>query len=506
LDKNKLKILMDLRPCLDGFAGIPQETRLIFRGLNRLEEIELTGFINHGSRLLWPGLPQRHFFGFIQKQHKKVYRLSRLALSVKTDPLELWLSKAVHYINKKIEKQKLIASGLTGFKIPVYDFDARHFGDFIWQTLFSKTLAARDFEDIRNARFASMRPPQSILDQVSASMMRWQLSSVPTLDTRRYDIFLSQEPWPSNLPKSTQLVVRYHDAICVFLPHTVQNARNHQSFHMANLKANHKRGIFACTSAATRKDLLKILPYLERRSVVIPDIVSHEYYQQSGSREYVANIIRNTVSEETEPKFLTNREKDFFYQRNVISKPISFVLMVSTLEPRKNHMKLMRAWDYLKNNSLPDLKLVLVGSLGWDTSKIVDTMAPWQQRGDLFHLQRVPSGQLRILYNAADAVICPSVAEGFDVSGMEAMLCGGAVAASDIPVHREIYGNSCEYFNPYSMRDMAKAIENVIHHDRRNRREELITTGLKHAPQYRESNIIPLWQHLFERIREREFE
>ncbi|MCA1300820.1 hypothetical protein LC062_21040 [Stappia indica] len=41
------------------------------------------------------------------------------------------------------------------------------------------------------------------------------------------------------------------------------------------------------------------------------------------------------------------------------------------------------------------------------------------------------------MHKSARAVVCPSIAEGFDLSGIEAMLSGGVVAASDIPVHRE---------------------------------------------------------------------
>jgi glycosyltransferase involved in cell wall biosynthesis len=184
-----------------------------------------------------------------------------------------------------------------------------------------------------------------------------------------------------------------------------------------------------------------------------------------------------------------------------MSKPIKFIMMVSTLEPRKNHTKFLAAWDYLKNHGMPDLKLILVGERGWEENRILDAMAPWQQRGELFHIHRVPSGQLRILYNAAEAVVCPSVAEGFDLSGIEAMLCGGAVVASDITVHREVYGDACEYFKPYSTIDQAKAIENVIHPDRSSRREELVEAGLRHGPRYKRENVMPIWHEFFERIR-----
>ena len=75
---------------------------------------------------------------------------------------------------------------------------------------------------------------------------------------------------------------------------------------------------------------------------------------------------------------------------------------------------------------------------------------PWMERGDVFLVADVPSADLRLLYKHARATVCPSFGEGFDFSGVEAMKSGGAVVASDIAVHREIYADAAEYCNPYS--------------------------------------------------------
>jgi glycosyltransferase involved in cell wall biosynthesis len=274
---------------------------------------------------------------------------------------------------------------------------------------------------------------------------------------------------------------------------------------MAALYRNHFRGIFACTSEAVRGDLLKMYPELEYRSVVVNDIVSHEYYLDECSSDYRSNIIRSNICSTTEPKFLNPREKQNFYERNLQNKSFPYIMMVSSLEPRKNHLKMIGAWDYLKNNGMPDLKLIVVGELGWDYENILEAMAPWQLRGELYHLHRVPSPQLRLLYNGAAAVVCPSLNEGFDLSGIEAMLCGGAVVASDIPVHREIYGDACGYFNPYSTLEMARAIREVIAPEAAGRRQELVDIGLAHAPKYRRESLAPQWREIFERLRGGDF-
>lgn len=505
-EKKKLKVLMELRPALEGFAGIPQETRLLFSSFNRLEKVEATGLIIHPIRRLWPGLHQKRI-SCLMRPHRRAHRLSRLALSVKTDPIKDWWVRLHHIVAKHLNVSWYSLLANLGMGIRIYDFDATDFGDFIWQSAFAKTLPAREYEMIRNGRYASIQPSWELLNKVSMNRMRMVGPGLDSLKlkTGQYDIFLAQTPFPCSVAHRTQLVVRYHDAIPIFLPHTISNSRIHQHVHMANLIANYRQGLFACNSEATRSDLLKIYPQLESRSVVIPDIVSHEYYEETGATAYLANIIRNHICPDTEPKFLTSREKENFYHRHLGQAPPRYLLMVSTLEPRKNHSKLIAAWDYLKNHGMSDLKLIIVGERGWEYTRILEAMAPWQQRGELFHLHRIPSGHLRVLYRGADAVICPSVAEGFDLSGIEAMLCGGAVVASDIPVHREIYRDACRYFNPYSSLDQAKAIENVIHPEKRGQRQELIEAGLKHAVRYKRENIEPYWHEFFEKIRAGEF-
>jgi hypothetical protein len=132
--------------------------------------------------------------------------------------------------------------------------------------------------------------------------------------------------------------------------------------------------------------------------------------------------------------------------------------------------------------------------LGWHQESIVRKYLPWIERGEAFMLEDIPSSELRLLYKHARATICPSFAEGFDLSGVEAMMSGGAVVASDIPVHREIYADAAEYFNPYSIEDLVRAIKGVIDPARSMRREELVIGGARVARRYACDAILPKWQ------------
>jgi glycosyltransferase involved in cell wall biosynthesis len=172
-------------------------------------------------------------------------------------------------------------------------------------------------------------------------------------------------------------------------------------------------------------------------------------------------------------------------------------MMVSTIEPRKNHSRLIAAWNLIRTSVDPDLKLIIVGRPGWSNSEVISSMKAFQERGMLFNVSRASSAELRRLYGGSEAVVCPSIAEGFDLSGIEAMLAGGAVAASDIPVHREIYKDACEYFSPYSTRQTADAILKIIDGKNAENRARLVATGAKVGQEYKRSKIGPMWEQFF---------
>jgi hypothetical protein len=160
-------------------------------------------------------------------------------------------------------------------------------------------------------------------------------------------------------------------------------------------------------------------------------------------------------------------------------------------------MLLLQAWERLKYTALPGLKLVVVGSPGWDYKPVIAAFKPWAERGELFHLSAVPSFELRLLYKHAAATICPSLAEGFDYTGIEAMRSGGVVSSSDIPVHREIYGDASLYFNPYSTEDAAAVIRHLIAEESAGLRYALREKSCSVADRYTARAILPKWDAFF---------
>jgi glycosyltransferase involved in cell wall biosynthesis len=495
----RTRVLLEMRPALEGYAGIPQETRLLFRGLRMLPRVEVEGLIQTYGRYLAKGLPEPHrLFGRELPPAKQINRLSRVVISLSQGANATWIEKIAFGVQKFFASKLLtVLLLLLGARIRLTRFATRNFEDFIWRTLFSKTLPASDFQLIVGANFRICQTPWNVMHEAALNTRSFLGSArYSRLKTGATDVFISQTPFPAHVDRHTRLVVRYHDALPVFMPHTIPNKAFHQATHFNALLDNVRSGAyFACVSQATRADLLKMFPQVEARSIVIHNMVSQHYFEEDSSSERVNQVVRGRITQSIQPKFLSLREQENFYRRNLDGQELRYLLVVSTIEPRKNHQRLLAGWEVLRAELDPRMKLVVVGGLGWDNQSTLKAFRPWQDRGELFVLSEVPAPELRVLYRHAAATVCPSLGEGFDFSGVEAMRSGGLAIASDIPVHREVYGGAAEYFDPYSTMALVGALKKVLYaRDPEQARQVLRVLGAEVSSRYMPEKILPKWE------------
>lgn len=488
-----LKILLEMRPALDGHAGIPQETRLLFRGLSTLEGLSVEGLLQSSTRRLAKGLPPEGSGALARMApDERINRLSKVVISVQS-PGNI-VGAVLEKVRVPFTTAGMLLGTLLGRRQALGRFEPGHFRDFVWRDLFARTLPFDDFDVVTRAGYRVARVPYQAMHAGGLLTRRFGHAVYPRLDTHDFDVMISETPYPAVPSARTRLVVRYHDAIPLLMPHTITDKRFHQAAHYNALRRNVRFGAwFACVSDATRRDLLSVFPEVEPRAVTIPNMVSHHYFPEDSSPARIPEIIRTRQNTHTKIGAGTLMVRP--------GKPLEYLLMVSTVEPRKNHVTLLSAWEQLRVERYPNLKLVIVGSLGWDHKPIVRRLRPWVERGDVQMLEDVPSAELRLLYRHAQATVCPSFGEGFDFSGVEAMRCGGAVAASDIPVHRDIYDHASEFFNPYSASDIARSIARVIDPENAARRAELVAAGAEVSARYLPDRILPQWREFLSGLR-----
>lgn len=475
---------------MDGHAGIPQENRLLFRALSSLDEHEVQGLLQSGNRVLADGLPMLR--GEIHRKlppHEEVNRMSRVVVSLQPATQGERLDRWRRNLKTVLSPLRLAWQSLLMRRQPLSGFEPEHFRDFIWRSLFAKTLSAADIPLVTRAPLRVLRTPYGAMHAAGLLTRRFGHALYPRLDTEGVDVMIAQTPYPGRVLPGTQLIVRYMDAVPMMLPHTIVSRSFHQASHYEALRRNVRDGAyFACASEATRRDLLAMFPQAASRAVVIHCMLSHHYFAEESLAERV-------------PEILVKRR----HALDGISAPNApmpsgspFLLVVSTLEPRKNHTLLINAWEQLRASGHGQLKLVLVGSLGWESKDIVSTLAPWVARGEAFLMGNVSAEELRVLYRHARVTVCPSVAEGFDYSGVEAMRCGGVVAASDIPVHREVYADAAVYFDPYSVEDAANTLHTLMTDTASNTGalQSRQQRGAEVAARYLPEQLLPQWRAL----------
>jgi glycosyltransferase involved in cell wall biosynthesis len=94
----------------------------------------------------------------------------------------------------------------------------------------------------------------------------------------------------------------------------------------------------------------------------------------------------------------------------------------------------------------------------------------------------VTDAEIVALRKAASVYVFPSLKEGFSLTPLEAQAMGLPCAISDIPCHKEIYGDSVQYFDPYNVEDIAEKVNAILTDD--NLKNSLRAKGLENIKKY----------------------
>jgi len=155
-----------------------------------------------------------------------------------------------------------------------------------------------------------------------------------------------------------------------------------------------------------------------------------------------------------------------------------YILMVSTLEIRKNHAVLLRAFARLVKRD-PGLRhrMVLVGSKWIGSEKVFELITELRLEDRVTYVGF--SEELPALYAGADAFVFPSLYEGFGLPPLEAMACGVPVLAAQATSLPEVVGDAGILFPPHDVDRLCDALHEVL--TDRDRHDALAQHGLARA-------------------------
>ena len=275
-----------------------------------------------------------------------------------------------------------------------------------------------------NRRAARVAPPGSVLTawRVPARMMKLlgRLRLLPAdralggCDLFHHTNFILPEAHPA-----TPQVMTVHDLAFLRDP-TCHAPRAAEALTRVVREATRRCAAFLTPSETTARDCEELLGVERKRLFVTPLGVDPSFY---------------------EPR------------RAASGRP--YVLAVGTLEPRKNHARLIRAFARLD----ADVELRIVGVRGWLYEPVLEAAAETENVSLLGH---VGEAELRGLISGALAVAYPSLLEGFGLPVLEAMARGTPVVTSEGTATAELVGDGGLLVEPRDHDALADALSSVL--------------------------------------------
>jgi glycosyltransferase involved in cell wall biosynthesis len=162
------------------------------------------------------------------------------------------------------------------------------------------------------------------------------------------------------------------------------------------------------------------------------------------------------------------------------------VLSVGTLEPRKNHLGLIKAFYEVQQNKKNSAQLAIAGGKGWLYEETLRTVRELKLEDRVRFLGRVSDLELITLYSLADVFAFPSFFEGFGIPPLEAMACGAPVITSNTSSLPEVTDDAAIQVDPHDIHALANAISRLLEDEQL--REDLRQKGYLQAQKYTWSN------------------
>ncbi len=230
-------------------------------------------------------------------------------------------------------------------------------------------------------------------------------------------------------------------------------------------------GTVAPATLAELREHLRPSLYRSERIIAVSEATAGDLEEHLG-----VNPRRiHTIHEGIDPSFaLTDAEAPE-------DLPRRYLLFVSTLEPRKNVVNLLRAFRLVVEWGYPG-SLVLVGRWGWRTEAIREELERSPVRGRIVHMDYVERDLLPVLYSRAEALLFPSWLEGFGLPLLEAMASGTPVVTSGCSVMPEVAGPAAVYVDPASPHGIASGILSLVQDP--EHRERLVEAGRERARRF----------------------
>lgn len=284
----------------------------------------------------------------------------------------------------------------------------------------------------------------------------WQIRALMNVLKEKPDIFFAPSSFiiPYFLPLRIKAVVSIHDLISLLFPDTHQKkAVIIEKLLLSRVVKKAKK--LCAVSENTKTDLIKMFNVDEKRVEIIYCAVSN----------MMKKLEKNEIEE--------------IRKSNIV--PGKYFLAVSTIEPRKNYLNLIRAFSIFSEKH-DDYKLIIVGKKGWQYKDVFKEVKKLKIEKKVVFPDYIPEDGLVNLYNLSTALVFPSFYEGFGIPPLEAMKCGCPVIAANVSSIPEVLGDAGLFVDPNDPVDISKKMLKIVEDE--FVRNDLISKGYKRVEQF----------------------
>jgi glycosyltransferase involved in cell wall biosynthesis len=159
-----------------------------------------------------------------------------------------------------------------------------------------------------------------------------------------------------------------------------------------------------------------------------------------------------------------------------------FILFVGTVEPRKNLLTLVRAFEQIVRTASLRLQLVIAGEKGWLSDDLMTHLSASEIRERVLFTGHLVDDELRALYSACRVFVYPSLYEGFGLPLLEAMSCGAPVITSNVPSIVETVADVARLTSPTDIDELARAIRDLA--TNASEWSQRSAAGIEHAKKF----------------------
>jgi glycosyltransferase involved in cell wall biosynthesis len=318
--------------------------------------------------------------------------------------------------------------------------------------LFYNGFQRKKFDELRfmNSTFIEKRIPNKLLN-LSLKFLQWPkfeqfIGEFDTLFLPNFNYFA--------LSKKTPLAVTVHDLSPVLFPEYYSLKRRlwHWFIHIERV-SKRANALFA-VSEFTKHDLVERFRIDPNKIRVIYPGINHQLFHHQLKIEELRAI------------------------RNKYDLPGDFMLFLNTIEPRKNILRIIEAFEMLDK----PVTLIIGGKAGWKYGAIFERIRRSRRRRLIRYIGYIPEADKPAMIKLARLVVAPSLYEGFGFPALEGLAVGTLVLTSNITSLPEVVGDAALMVDPYSAVDIACGMRELLYNE--SLRTMLVERGLLRAKQF----------------------